>query len=150
MNNLTITIEELKNIQNDAAGIRYMTANPLTGEQPPVKVGDELENSFDWEDGVSLRESDGVSALNIGEIIHLDLDDEEDTHEALNIINERLDRLKMYMAEDGGKGQIVILSHGTSSYDGNDLDETVICGNTEVLYIFQQSKRGNKRCKRIN
>lgn len=132
-----ITIQELKEIQNDLYGIRYMTANPITGEQPTVKVGDEIENSFDWEDGISLNESDGVSALNIGEIIHLDLDDEQEAHEALNLINARLDRLKMYKAQDGGKGQVVICGSGYHSYEGNDLDETVISGNPEVLYIFQ-------------
>jgi hypothetical protein len=132
-----ITIQELKNIQNDSAGIRYMTANPLTSEQTTVKVGDELENSFDWEDGISVIESDGVSALNLGLLSHLDLDDDEDAQEALNTINERLERLRMYMAEDGGKGQIVILSHGSSSYEGNDLDERVICGNPEVLHIVK-------------
>lgn len=136
MTNLTITIQELKAIQNDLYGIRYMTANPITSEQPTVNVGDELENSFDWEDGHSINESDGVSALNIGEIIHLDLDDEEEAQEALNLINAHLDRLKMYMAEDGGKGQVVICGSGYHSYEGNDLDETVICGNPEVLYIF--------------
>ena len=132
-----ITIQELKEIQNDLYGIRYMTANPITGEQLTVKVGDEIENSFDWEDGISLNESDGVSALNIGEIIHLDLDDEQEAHEALNLINARLDRLKMYKAQDGGKGQVVICGSGYHSYEGNDLDETVISGNPEVLYIFQ-------------
>ena len=65
-----------------------------------------------------------------------DLDDEEEAQEALNLINAHLDRLKMYMAEDGGKGQVVICGSGYHSYEGNDLDETVICGNPEVLYIF--------------
>ena len=132
-----ITIQELKEIQNDLHGIRYMTANPVTGKQQALKVGDQLENSFDWEDGNSLHESDGVSALNIGEISHFDLDDEEDAQEALKLINERLDRLAMYKAQDGGNGQVVICGAGYHSYEGNDLDETVICGNPEILYIFK-------------
>ena len=135
MTELTITIEDLKNIK-DFCGIRYMTANPITGEQQNVKIGDILENSFDWEDGNPIDESDGVSALNIGEITHLDLDDSDEAEEALNLINDRLDRLKMYKAEDGGNGQVVICGSGYYSYEGNDLDEIVICGNPEVLYVF--------------
>lgn len=50
----------------DVIGIRGMTDNPVTGEAVRVTVGEELENSYHWDDGIALDEQvDGVCAISV-------------------------------------------------------------------------------------
>ena len=89
-------------------GLRVMT------NDVKVKVGELLDNSFEWVDGDPTdNELDGTCALTL----------KYDGYEVNeNWLNKMLDNAKDYITNDE---QLVIIG-GSDSYEGNDLNEIVI------------------------
>lgn len=102
--------EIIENSGLDKIGLRVMT----NGET--VSVGDYLNNSFTWDDGITTDEQlEGTCALD------LEFDGWEVSEDRLN---EMLALSEFYQSGDS-KWQVVIVG-GDESYEGNDDSEVVI------------------------
>ena len=108
-----MNIEQLNEIIEESGfnkiGLRVMTGDKV------VAVGEQLENSFVWDDGVCTSdELEGTCALD------LEFDGWEIEESRLN---EMLEIAKGYL--QSGNEQIVIVG-GNDGYEGNDHHEVVI------------------------
>jgi hypothetical protein len=117
--------QQMTNLIDDSGlatfGVRVMTRDYETKSKISVSVGDYIKNSYQWVDGISTGdELDGASCLPI----NYDGFDVED-------IQDDIEDLKNYL----GNGDNIVLVGGDSSYEGNDLLETVI-SNARILHIF--------------
>ena len=64
MKNLNEIIEALKKEEWRYIGLRCNNNNPITGKKPSVKIGDVLDNSFEWDDGNPTEEElNGTCAI---------------------------------------------------------------------------------------
>ncbi len=110
--------QEIKQIMDDSRGqynyfgVRSMTQNPVTSEQPVAVVGESIANSYNWYDGDSTGEKiNGVCALAV------------DADDSIAKIEKVLARSKMYHGE-----QIVLLGSMYSEY-GEDAGEVIMSGD---------------------
>tara|TARA_R110002126_G_scaffold1757_4_gene10569 strand:- start:2633 stop:4234 length:1602 start_codon:yes stop_codon:yes gene_type:complete len=109
----------------DSFGVRIMSENPTTGEKTFSKVGDSINNSFDFEDGLSTgKELDGVSTIGI------DYDGFDVTD-----IEGSLNELTPYLKT----GDEAVLVGGVGSREGNDIGESII-SSPRVIHVFNRSK----------
>ena len=100
-------------------GLRVMTGGKV------VKVGDDLDNSFDWVDGcITSEEIDGTCALDLGW-------DGWEIDEGW--LSEMLTEAKAYNMLNDNE-QLVVIG-GREGFEGNDVNEIVI-ENAVCLAVF--------------
>lgn len=116
--------EIIKKHQNkiDTFGLRAMTESPVNG-QVAVKIGDQLENSYDWMDGESTdTELDGTCAVGIS----WTFDDE---------LTSKIEKALSIVDQYHWQNQVVLVGGEFSDY-GNDEIEIII-RNAKVLAIIE-------------
>jgi hypothetical protein len=120
--------QEIKNILKENRnqycyfGVRAMTVNPVTEEREVAVVGEQIADSYHWEDGESTGESaGGVCALAI------DADDDKAK------IEDIIQNIMYYVAD--GCEQVVLIGSMRREY-GMDPDEIILSSNDTILAVW--------------